>query len=91
MIDGDGHLARAVHLGHFSQKIRTVIRSPLQHVELPLMDHFVGEGVEQFLFHILRAGRKPFEQGEGQADFPMAESRSRKSRSRAAAACEHTN
>jgi hypothetical protein len=41
-----GHFTGSIHLRHLSQKLQAMIRSTLQHVELPLMDHFVSQGVE---------------------------------------------
>ena len=48
-----------------------MIRPLLQHIELPLMNHFMCQGIEQFLFRIGCPRRELFEQRERQANFPM--------------------
>jgi len=49
-----------------------MIRSTLQEIELPLMNHFMSDGVQEFLFRIGRSGAKPYEERERQANFPTA-------------------
>ena len=56
VIRRDGHFTSAIHLCHLPDKVQAVIGPALQHVELPLMNHLMGERVKQFP---LRVGR-PF-------------------------------
>jgi hypothetical protein len=53
MVDGDRQGAVSIHLGHLAEKIRSMIRSPLQDVVLPLMNHFVRQGAHDLLLAIL--------------------------------------
>ncbi len=48
-----------------------MIRSALQHIELPLMDHFMSQGVEQLLFRVWRPCGELFKQRERKANFTM--------------------
>ena len=49
VVEGDAQSAVSVHLRHFSQKVRSMIRPPLEDIELPLMDHFMGKGTDELL------------------------------------------
>jgi hypothetical protein len=53
MVDGDRQGAVSIHLVHLTEKIRPMIRSSLQDVVLPLMNHFVRQGAHDLLFAIL--------------------------------------
>jgi len=72
VVDRDGDFAGAIHLHHFPQKIQTVIRPPFQHIELPLMDHLMGEGIEEFLDCVRGPFGEPLQQREGEADLSTA-------------------
>jgi hypothetical protein len=69
MVDGDRQGAAPIHLGHLAEKIRSMIRPPLQDVELPLMDHFVSQRVHDFLLAIFAPLECLLEQGKGQANL----------------------
>lgn len=49
MIDRDGEFAVAIHFGHLSEKIRAMVRAPLEDVVLPLVNHFMCEGAHEFI------------------------------------------
>jgi hypothetical protein len=53
MVDGNRQGAVPIHLGHLAEKIRTMIRPPLQDVVLPLMNHFVRQRAHDLLLAIL--------------------------------------
>jgi len=69
MVDCDGQGAVPIHLGHLAEKIWSMIRSPLQDVVLPLMNHFVCQRAHDLLFAILAPLGDLFEQGKGQANL----------------------
>jgi hypothetical protein len=69
MVDGDRQGAVPIHLGHLAEKIRPMIRSPLQDVELPLMNHFVRQRAQDLLLAIFASLDDLVEQGKGQANF----------------------
>lgn len=69
VVDRHGKSPIAVHLRHFSQKVWPVIRPPLEHVELPLVDHFMCEGADEFLYAVRRACEQGCQQGEGEANL----------------------
>jgi hypothetical protein len=71
MVDGDGQCTVPVHLGHLAEKIRPMIRPAFQDVELPLMNHFVGQGVDDFLLAILASLKRLLEQREREANFAL--------------------
>ncbi len=71
MVDGDSQCAAPIHLGHLAEKIRSMIRPPFQDVVLPLMNHFVGQCVDELLFTILAPLECLLEQGKGQANFAL--------------------
>lgn len=71
MVDGDGQGAAPIHLGHLAKKVRSMIWPPFQDVELPLMNHFVGQRVHDFLLAILALLEYLLEQGKGQANFAL--------------------
>jgi len=72
VVGGDRHFSRTIHLRHLLQKGQPMIRSTLQEIKLPLMNHFMSDGVQEFLFRIGRSGPKPREEGKRQANFPTA-------------------
>jgi hypothetical protein len=51
MIDRDAE-AILVHAGHHAAKVLPVIRAPLEHIVLPLMDHFVGQRRRRFAIQV---------------------------------------
>ena len=69
MVDGDRQGPVSIHLGHFAQKVLSMIWPPLEDVELPLMNHFVGERVYDLLLPILACPDDLLEQGKGEANF----------------------
>jgi hypothetical protein len=69
MVDCDGQGAVPIYLGHLAEKIWSMIRSPLQDVVLPLMNHFVCQRAHDLLFAILAPLDDLLEQGKGQTDF----------------------
>ena len=70
MIDRDGQFAAAVHLVHLAQEILPVIRAPFENVELPLMNHLMRNGANEFVFSVRCAGQQRLEQGKRKTDFP---------------------
>jgi hypothetical protein len=71
MVDGDRQGAAPIHLGHLAEKIRSMIRPPLQDVVLPLMNHFVCQCVDDLLLAMLAPLECLLEQGKGQANFAL--------------------
>jgi hypothetical protein len=69
MVEGDSQGAAPIHLGHLAEKVRSMIRSPLQDVVLPLMNHFVCQRAHDLLLAIRAPLDDLLEQGKGQADF----------------------
>jgi hypothetical protein len=69
VVRGDGQLARVIDLRHLPHEIQTVIRVPLQDLELPLVDHLVGESIQKFLLRVRRADGEPLQQREGEANL----------------------
>jgi len=67
----NGHLSGPIDLRHFPQELQAMIRPMLQHIELPLMDHFMSQGVEQFLFRVRRPCGELFKQRERKTNFTM--------------------
>lgn len=72
VVDRDGDFAGSIHLRHFQEKIQAVIRPPFQHIELPLMNHLMGEGIEELLLCERGPFGEPFQQREGEADLSTA-------------------
>jgi len=64
-----GYFSGSIQLRHLPQKLQAMIRPTFQHIELPLMDHFMSQGVEQFLFRVRRPRGELFKQRERKADF----------------------
>jgi hypothetical protein len=91
MVGGDGDVARTIHLRHLPEKIPSVVRPPFQHIELPLVDHLMGEGIQQLLFRVGRPCCEPLQQGLGQANFPTAAAPGRWRYSWTATADEHAD
>jgi hypothetical protein len=71
MIDGDRKCTVLIHLGHLTEKIRPMIRSPLEDVVLPLMDHFVGQRAHDLLLAVLAPLGGLLEQGKGEANLSL--------------------
>ena len=69
MVDSDCQGAVPIHLGHLPEKIQTMIRTPLQDVVLPLMNHFVCQRAHDLLLAVLTPLDDLLEQGKGQTDF----------------------
>jgi len=69
MVRRHGHFPGSVDLGHFSQKLQAMIRSTLQHIELPLMDHFMSQGVEEFLLRVWCPCGELFKERERKTNF----------------------
>lgn len=55
VIRRDSHFSRTIDLRHFPQKYEAMIGSPSQDIELPLVDHFMCQSVDQFLLQLRRA------------------------------------
>jgi hypothetical protein len=72
VVGRDRYFSRTIHLRHLFQEGSPMIRSPLQEIKLPLMNHFMSNGVQEFLFRIGRSGPKPREEWKRQANFPTA-------------------
>jgi hypothetical protein len=53
MVDGNRQGTVPIHLGHLAEKIRPMIRPPLQDVVLPLMNHFVRQRAHDLPLAIL--------------------------------------
>jgi hypothetical protein len=53
MVGGDRQDTVPIHLGHFAEKIRPMIRPTFQGVVLPLMNHFVRQRIHDFPLVIL--------------------------------------
>src|SRR5512134_1682503 len=71
MVDRDGQLAAAVHLGHLAQKFRSMIGPSLEQIVLPLMDHLMGESTDQLVAAIGSAGQEGLEERKRQTDFTL--------------------
>jgi len=72
VVCGDGHLTRSIHLPHLLEKVQAVIRPPLQDIELPLVDHLMGEGIQEFLLRVGRSLGEPFQQRERETNLSAA-------------------
>lgn len=68
VINRDAQKPVTVDLPHLSTKVGPMVRSALQDVVLPLMDHLVGQCVEDDLFAARSIRRHLPDQGEGQSD-----------------------
>src|SRR4029079_3885777 len=71
MIDGDRECTVLIHLGHFTEKICPMIRSPLEDVVLPLMNHFVGQRAHDLLLAVLAPLGGLLAQGKGEANLSL--------------------
>ena len=69
MVDGDCQGTVPIHLGHFKEKGRSMVRSPSQDIELPLMNHFMRQRVHDFLDAILARLVGLLEQGKRETNF----------------------
>lgn len=69
VIDGDRQCAIPIHLGHLTEKIRSMVRSSLQNVVLPLMNHFVCQRIDDLLRSVLAFSGDLLEQGEREANL----------------------
>lgn len=71
MVDGDGQHTVSIHLGHLAEKIQPMIRPSFQDVVLPLMNHFVGQRVDDFLLAIFALLNNLLQQGQREANFAL--------------------
>jgi len=62
MVDRNGQLAVTIHFGHLSQKVLAMIRPPLEDVVLPLVNHFMREGADEFVPAMRRTGQQRLEE-----------------------------
>lgn len=69
VVDGDREGFVPIHLSHLTEKVGPVIRPPLQTVVLPLMNHFVREGIHDFLSAIFARVGGLVEQGKRKANL----------------------
>jgi len=69
VVDGHGKSAVAIHLGHLSQKVGPVIRPALEHIELPLVDHFMCEGADKFLCAVGCVCEQGCQEGKGKPNL----------------------
>jgi hypothetical protein len=65
MVDGYCQGAVPIHLGHLAEKVRPMIRPPLQDVVLPLMNHFVRQRIHDLLLAVRAPLGSLLEQGKG--------------------------
>lgn len=63
MADGDTQ-AIVVHGGHLAGKVRSVIRSSLEHVELPLVNDLMRQRAEDLLLDVMASLRQLLQQWE---------------------------
>ena len=63
MVDRDRQCTVAVHLTHLPEKIRSMVRPPLEDVVLPLVDHLVCECTDEFVFPECRPCQQGLQQG----------------------------
>lgn len=70
MIDRDGQFAAVVHLVHLAQEFLPVIRAPFENVELPLMNHLMRNGADEFVLSVRCAGHQRLEQRKRKTNFP---------------------
>src|SRR5262245_18194847 len=71
MIDRDGEFAITIHFGHLSQKIRPMVRTSLEDVVLPLVNHFMCEGADELISATGSTAQQEFEEGERETDFAL--------------------
>src|SRR3954463_7275963 len=71
MVKGNRECTRPIHLGHLTEKIRPMIRSPLEDVVLPLMNHFVRQRAHDFLLAVLAPLGNLREQGKRKANLSL--------------------
>jgi hypothetical protein len=71
MVDGDGQRTVPVHLSHLAEKIHPMIWPALQDIELPLMNHFMGQCVDDFLLAVLVPLERLLEQRKREANFAL--------------------
>lgn len=72
VVGGDRHFSRAVHFRHLSQEGQPMIRPTLQEIELPLMNHFMSDRIQELLFRIRGSVAESHKERERQANFPTA-------------------
>lgn len=68
VVNGNAEEPVTVDLPHLSSKVRTMIRPAFQNVVLPLMDHLVGQCVEDDLFVGQTLRRQSPDQGKRQSN-----------------------
>jgi hypothetical protein len=71
-----GDFTRSIHLRHLPQKLQTMIRPTFQHIELPLMDHFMSQSVEQLLLRVRCPIGELFKEWERKSNLTMTASHS---------------
>src|SRR4026209_866945 len=69
MVDRDRQSAVTIHLRHLAEKIRPMLRPPLQDVELPLMNHFVRQRVQNLLLAVRASPDNLMKQGKREANL----------------------
>lgn len=69
VVSGHGYFPGTIHVRHLAHEVQAVIGLPFQDIELPLVDHLMGEGIQQFLFCVGRSFREPLQQRERQSNF----------------------
>jgi hypothetical protein len=62
MRNGNSQQTASVHLPHLGEEFESVIRPSFQEVELPLMDHFMGQSIQELLLRVGRPGLELLEQ-----------------------------
>ena len=71
MVNRDGQDALTIHFGHLSQKVRAMVRTPLEDVVLPLVDHLVRESADELISAIGTACQQGFEERKRESDFTL--------------------
>lgn len=72
MVDGDCQSPVPVHFGHLAEKIRPMVRPPLQDVVLPLMNHLVRQRIHDLLLPVCAVLGDLLEQGKREANLAFA-------------------
>lgn len=71
VVDRDGQFSVSIHLRHLAEKVRSVVRSAFKQIILPLMDHFMSKGADEFIAPVRMMGHQRLEKRQGQADLPL--------------------
>jgi len=64
VVDRDSQEPTPIHLSHLHEKVRSMVRSSLEHVELPLVNHLMRERAQGFLLDVMASLRQSLEQWE---------------------------